>query len=312
MTSGLSPPMTLRQRAQNDGVCSKRGVHSALCGMYSHRREHRAGVVVVEILRRPHSSTYHAKWDSSSVLFCGAYKAGCHFSFVFLQARRFLWNCILDMLREGRSVTLTSHSLEECENLCTKIAIMVNGRFQCIGSLQHLKSRFGFGYSVIIRCGPASVDKVCEFMETSFPGARMQEKHYNTVQYRIPLRGIKLSQIFGAIERNRALLEIEDASVNQTNLEDIFIEFAKHQTDLAADEVLPDEQDLIVETSVDTRAYDASSVTGSLVTADSSLSDGRLTRSDGYSFVSKSTPRISDPLLPPPVISPLHPESTIV
>lgn len=69
-------------------------------------------------------------------------------------------------------------------------------------------------------------------MEENFQGARMQEKHYNTVQYRIPLRSVKLSQIFGAIERNRIQLGIEDASVNQTNLEDIFIEFAKRQSDL--------------------------------------------------------------------------------
>lgn len=32
-------------------------------------------------------------------------------------------------------------SMEECEALCTRLAIMVNGSFQCIGSLQHIKSR---------------------------------------------------------------------------------------------------------------------------------------------------------------------------
>ena len=157
-----------------------------------------------------------------------------------LQARRFLWNSIVSMIREGRSVTLTSHSLEECENLCTKLAIMVNGRFQCFGSVQHLKSRFGFGYSVIIRCkDPEGISKICHFMEKTLPDCRMQEMHYNTVQYRVPLVGIKLSFIFGSLERNRELLQIEDFSVNQTNLEDIFIEFAKHQTDLATDELYP-------------------------------------------------------------------------
>lgn len=32
-------------------------------------------------------------------------------------------------------------SMEECEALCTRLAIMVNGRFRCLGSAQHLKSR---------------------------------------------------------------------------------------------------------------------------------------------------------------------------
>jgi ABC-type multidrug transport system ATPase subunit len=55
-------------------------------------------------------------------------------------ARRLLWNCVLDMIRGGQSVVLTSHSMEECEALCTRLAIMVNGKFQCLGSIQVLKT----------------------------------------------------------------------------------------------------------------------------------------------------------------------------
>ena len=36
-------------------------------------------------------------------------------------ARRFLWNSILEMIRAGQSVVLTSHSMEECEALCSKL-----------------------------------------------------------------------------------------------------------------------------------------------------------------------------------------------
>lgn len=32
-------------------------------------------------------------------------------------------------------------SMEECEALCSRLAIMVNGRFCCLGSPQHLKGR---------------------------------------------------------------------------------------------------------------------------------------------------------------------------
>lgn len=35
---------------------------------------------------------------------------------------------------------------EECEALCDRLAIMVGGRAACIGSVQHLKARFGGGY----------------------------------------------------------------------------------------------------------------------------------------------------------------------
>ena len=43
-------------------------------------------------------------------------------------------------------------SMEECEALCTRLAIMVNGRFRCLGSQQHLKNRFGAGFTVLAKC----------------------------------------------------------------------------------------------------------------------------------------------------------------
>ena len=32
------------------------------------------------------------------------------------------------------------------------LGIMVNGQFKCLGSIQHLKNRFGSGYTLTIRC----------------------------------------------------------------------------------------------------------------------------------------------------------------
>jgi len=41
--------------------------------------------------------------------------------------------------------------MEECEVLCTRLAVMVNGRLRCLGSTQHLKNKFGDGYTMIVR-----------------------------------------------------------------------------------------------------------------------------------------------------------------
>lgn len=67
-------------------------------------------------------------------------------------ARRNLWNMIIDRRRTmGTSVVLSSHSMDECEALCTKLAIMVNGEFKCLGSVQHLKSKFSKGIWLVFR-----------------------------------------------------------------------------------------------------------------------------------------------------------------
>ena len=56
--------------------------------------------------------------------------------------RRRVWDNILNLIREeSHSVLLTSHSMAECDALCSRLAIMVHGQFVCLGTTQHLKHR---------------------------------------------------------------------------------------------------------------------------------------------------------------------------
>ncbi|KAH9679342.1 ABC transporter A family member 1 [Citrus sinensis] len=60
-------------------------------------------------------------------------------------AKRFMWEVISRLsTRQGKTaVILTTHSMNEAQALCTRIGIMVGGQLRCIGSPQHLKTRFG-------------------------------------------------------------------------------------------------------------------------------------------------------------------------
>uniref|UniRef100_A0AAZ3PIC2 P-type phospholipid transporter n=1 Tax=Oncorhynchus tshawytscha TaxID=74940 RepID=A0AAZ3PIC2_ONCTS len=149
------------------------------------------------------------------------------------KARRALWNCIHSVIKEGRSVVLTSHSMEECEALCTRMAIMVNGRFRCLGSVQHLKNRFGDGYTIILRvAGPdPDLPPVMKFIESKLPGSTLKEKHRNMLQYQLSSSLTSLAHIFSILAKNKDLLRIEDYSVSQTTLDQVFVNFAKDQSD---------------------------------------------------------------------------------
>uniref|UniRef100_A0A8C1ZQZ2 P-type phospholipid transporter n=1 Tax=Cyprinus carpio TaxID=7962 RepID=A0A8C1ZQZ2_CYPCA len=139
------------------------------------------------------------------------------------KARRALWNCIHSVIKEGRSVVLTSHSMEECEALCTRMAIMVNGRFRCLGSVQHLKNRFGDGYTIILRvAGPdPDLQPVMKFIESELPGSTLKEKHRNMLQYQLPSSLTSLAHIFSILAKNKEFLRIEDYSVSQTTLDQV-------------------------------------------------------------------------------------------
>ena len=64
--------------------------------------------------------------------------------------------------------------MEECEALCTRIAIMVNGQFKCLGSSQHLKSKFGQGYTLIA--------KVRASQEAGLPSGASSTQHTSVDQ----------------------------------------------------------------------------------------------------------------------------------
>ncbi|XP_068181973.1 phospholipid-transporting ATPase ABCA1b [Antennarius striatus] len=149
------------------------------------------------------------------------------------KARRALWNCIHSVIKAGRSVVLTSHSMEECEALCTRMAIMVNGRFKCLGSVQHLKNRFGDGYTIILRVAGPHPDllPVMKFIESELSGSTLKEKHRNMLQYQLPSSLTSLTHIFSILAKNKELLRIEDYSVTQTTLDQVFVNFAKDQSD---------------------------------------------------------------------------------
>jgi len=55
-------------------------------------------------------------------------------------ARRKLWEVIRSVLSNGTTIFLTSHSMEEVEALCLRIAIIDRGKIITLGSLQRLKS----------------------------------------------------------------------------------------------------------------------------------------------------------------------------
>ncbi|ODM91446.1 ATP-binding cassette sub-family A member 2 [Orchesella cincta] len=66
-------------------------------------------------------------------------------------SRRQFWRLISDAKGLGQSIILTSHSMEECEALCQRLSIMVNGQLQCLGGVEHLKDKFAKGYTLVFR-----------------------------------------------------------------------------------------------------------------------------------------------------------------
>ena len=61
---------------------------------------------------------------------------------VDVELRQSLWAFIRKLNRDGHTIILTTHYLEEAEALCTRIAMMKAGRIVALDTTQHLLSRF--------------------------------------------------------------------------------------------------------------------------------------------------------------------------
>jgi ABC-2 type transport system ATP-binding protein len=66
------------------------------------------------------------------------------------QARRNLWDLIQQIKREGRTIILTTHYMEEAEYLCDEIAIMDYGKIIARGTPQELIKQYSPEMTVIL------------------------------------------------------------------------------------------------------------------------------------------------------------------
>ncbi|XP_050416186.1 phospholipid-transporting ATPase ABCA3 isoform X5 [Patella vulgata] len=152
------------------------------------------------------------------------------------KARRQLWNVLSKVRASGKTLILTSHSMEECDALCTRVAIMVNGSFKCLGSPQHLKNQFGQGYTLICRMKTheddgltAPIGPLVQFIQQNFPSAIVFDDHQGYAHFQIPDNNIPLAGVFDVMEESKGVYSVEDYSVHQTTLEQVFLAFAGKQ-----------------------------------------------------------------------------------
>ncbi|GBP54701.1 ATP-binding cassette sub-family A member 3 [Eumeta japonica] len=151
-------------------------------------------------------------------------------------AKRQVWRAVRRTTRAGRGVVLTSHSMEECEALCSRLTIMVNGRFHCLGTPQHLKNKFSQGFTLTIKLGVdenesrnEQIDEVKNYVASNFHEPKLMEEFQGLLTYNLSDSTMAWSRIFAIMERARGVCNIDNYFITQTTLEQIFLQFTKYQ-----------------------------------------------------------------------------------
>jgi ABC-type multidrug transport system ATPase subunit len=151
-------------------------------------------------------------------------------------ARRRIWTTLSHISQTfGCSIILTSHSMQECEALCQRIAIMVSGKLRCLGSSQHLRAKFGQGYTIAVKfkrsqlTDAAYLESVRSHLEAGIPGVRFTDQHETLWTLRVPDPTVQWSTLFEVMQGTKDKFDLEDYSISDTTLEQIFVGFAREQ-----------------------------------------------------------------------------------
>ncbi|XP_030778425.1 ATP-binding cassette sub-family A member 9 isoform X3 [Rhinopithecus roxellana] len=143
-----------------------------------------------------------------------------------------MWQVIRATFRNTeRGALLTTHYMAEAEAVCDRVAIMVSGRLRCIGSIQHLKSKFGKDYLLEMKVkNLAQVEPLHAEILRLFPQAARQERFSFLMVYKLPVEDVRpLSQAFFKLEIVKQSFDLEEYSLSQSTLEQVFLELAKEQ-----------------------------------------------------------------------------------
>uniref|UniRef100_A0A8C4MK38 ATP binding cassette subfamily A member 9 n=1 Tax=Equus asinus asinus TaxID=83772 RepID=A0A8C4MK38_EQUAS len=143
-----------------------------------------------------------------------------------------MWQAIRATFRNTeRGALLTTHYMAEAEAVCDRVAIMVSGRLRCIGSIQHLKSKFGKDYLLEMKVKtPEQGEPLHSEILRLFPQAARQERYSSLMVYKLPVEDVQpLSQAFFKLEIVKQSFNLEEYSLSQSTLEQVFLELSKEQ-----------------------------------------------------------------------------------
>ncbi|XP_029170086.1 LOW QUALITY PROTEIN: uncharacterized protein LOC114939826 [Nylanderia fulva] len=134
-------------------------------------------------------------------------------------------------------VILTSHSVAECENLCTRVGILARAGLRCIGTPQHLKHKFGEGYVIFLRFGqPVSPTNLRSAILKYLPQAMISSRQATAARLLLPRsQDTTLSVSFNMVKLLAEELKATDYTLTQSSLDQVLVNFSEELDDEGVD-----------------------------------------------------------------------------
>jgi len=138
------------------------------------------------------------------------------------QSRRQLWDVVRDYQEQGGTVLLTTHYMEEAQQLCDRVAIVDRGKVVALDSPTELIKSLAAEHFVLIECKTSPSDEDLLAVPEVVAVERQTDRLELTVQ---SVRGALplLLQLFSARD-----IAIDGLSTRHATLEDVFVHLTGH------------------------------------------------------------------------------------
>ena len=142
------------------------------------------------------------------------------------QSRRMLWDVVLAFKKEGGSVVLTTHYMDEAQRLCDRVGVVDHGKMIALGTPQALIDSLGGNQIVEISVaeGAAEVAEVlvdlAEALRTA-GGVQNARSQNGRVVLTVTELHVALPGVLQQLEARG--LELTNLSTHQATLEDVFV-----------------------------------------------------------------------------------------
>lgn len=144
---------------------------------------------------------------------------------VDVELRQSMWRFVRRLHKEGHTIVLTTHYLEEAEELCDRIAIIDKGKLLALETKQDLLAR-GLGSKLLVRASHSIETIPPQYLD------RVTRLAGNEVELTIHRDSDSIMQILDGLRA--ASISIEYVSVLNDSLEDVFIRMTGEQSGVRA------------------------------------------------------------------------------
>jgi ABC-2 type transport system ATP-binding protein len=136
------------------------------------------------------------------------------------QSRLALWEILGELHGEGQTILLTTHYMEEADELCNRLAIIDHGHLLALDRPSELKRSTGAD-TVVTVSATGDLDALAKLLEAEVPGAQQATRVDSTVVVEVHSQEGVLPLVFTAAERHG--FDVSDLSITEPTLETVFI-----------------------------------------------------------------------------------------